>query len=287
MKDELIRGLAFGGQVRFVAAYTKETVEEARRIHQTTPLCSAALGRLLTAGALMGALCKNDSDRITLKIDGAGPIRQITVCAEADSSVRGLLYDPSVDLPLKENGHLDVGSGIGPGTLTVIKDIGLKEPYSGTTELVSGEIGEDLTYYFASSEQTPSSVGLGVLVARDLSILHAGGFLIQLLPFATEETICALEEALSRFSSVTDHFLAGESTEQLMQSILGELDLEERRPVRYHCGCTRERVTAALASLGRDELSSMLAEDKPVTLHCDFCNKDYEFSCDEIRALLN
>ncbi|MCR5250264.1 MAG: Hsp33 family molecular chaperone HslO [Lachnospiraceae bacterium] len=286
MKDELIRGLACGGEVRFAAAYTRDTVEEARRIHDCTPLCSAALGRLLTAGALMGSLCKNDSDRITLKIDGDGPIRQITVCADADLSVRGLLYDPSVELPLKANGHLDVGSGIGRGTLTVIKDIGLKEPYSGTTELVSGEIGDDLTYYFASSEQTPSSVGLGVLVDRDLSILHAGGFLIQLLPFTKEETICALEKALGEFSSVTDHFLAGESLEELMTGLLGPVDVEERRDVRYHCSCTRERVTAALASIGRDELNAMIEEAKPVTLHCDFCGKDYEFAPDEIRALL-
>ncbi|MBP5607715.1 MAG: Hsp33 family molecular chaperone HslO [Lachnospiraceae bacterium] len=286
MSDRLIHGLSDNKEIRFIAAYTKDTVEEARKIHNTSPLCSAALGRLLTAGAMMGSMCKNEEDLITLKIDGDGPIRQMTVSADPQARVRGLMYDPSVELPLKANGHLDVGGGIGAGMLTVIKDLGLKEPYTGQTPLTSGEIGDDLTYYFATSEQTPSAVGLGVLVDTDGSIKHAGGFIIQLMPFASEETISMLEKTLSGMSSVTDHFAAGETLEELMRGLLGDIGVEGELIPRYHCNCSRERVTKALISLGRDELDKMIAEDKPVTLHCDFCNKDYVFETDEIRKLI-
>ena len=235
---------------------------------------------------MMGAMCKNEEDLITLKIDGDGPIRQAAVTADAHGNVKGLLYDPAVELPLKADGHLDVGSAIGRGTLCVIKDLGLKEPYVGQTSLVSGEIGDDLTYYFASSEQVPTSVGLGVLVDTDLSVKHAGGFIIQLLPFASEDTISALEQALGKVRSVTDYFLQGKTPEEMMRNILGEIEIEAVRPVQYHCNCDRERVTKALISLGRKELDEMIADDKPVTLHCDFCNKDYTFSVDELKALL-
>ncbi|MBO6206459.1 MAG: Hsp33 family molecular chaperone HslO [Lachnospiraceae bacterium] len=286
MNDQILQGLAFGNEVRFLAAYTKETVNKAQQIHHTYPVCTAALGRLLTGAAMMGAMCKNEEDLITLKIDGDGPIRQAAVTADAHGNVKGLLYDPAVELPLKANGHLDVGTAIGHGTLCVIKDLGLKEPYVGQTSLVSGEIGEDLTYYFASSEQVPTSVGLGVLVDTDLSVKHAGGFIIQLLPFASEDTISALEQALGKVRSVTDYFLQGKTPEEMMQDILGEIEIEAVRPVQYHCNCDRERVTKALISLGRKELDKMIADDRPVTLHCDFCNKDYTFSVDELKALL-
>ena len=286
MNDQILQGLAFGNEVRFLAAYTKETVNKAQQIHHTYPVCTAALGRLLTGAAMMGAMCKNEEDLITLKIDGDGPIRQAAVTADAHGNVKGLLYDPAVDLPLKANGHLDVGTAIGHGTLCVIKDLGLKEPYVGQTSLVSGEIGEDLTYYFASSEQVPTSVGLGVLVDTDLSVKHAGGFIIQLLPFASEDTISALEQALGKVRSVTDYFLQGKTPEEMMRDILGEIEIEAVRPVQYHCNCDRERVTKALISLGRKELDEMIADDRPVTLHCDFCNKDYTFSVDELKALL-
>lgn len=286
MNDQILQGLAFGNEVRFLAAYTKETVNKAQQIHHTYPVCTAALGRLLTGAAMMGAMCKNEEDLITLKIDGDGPIRQAAVTADAHGNVKGLLYDPAVELPLKANGHLDVGTAIGHGTLCVIKDLGLKEPYVGQTSLVSGEIGEDLTYYFASSEQVPTSVGLGVLVDTDLSVKHAGGFIIQLLPFASEDTISALEQALGKVRSVTDYFLQGKTPEEMMQDILGEIEIEAVRPVQYHCNCDRERVTKALISLGRKELDEMIADDRPVTLHCDFCNKDYTFSVDELKALL-
>ena len=286
MNDQILQGLAFGNEVRFLAAYTKETVNKAQQIHHTYPVCTAALGRLLTGAAMMGAMCKNEEDLITLKIDGDGPIRQAAATADAHGNVKGLLYDPAVELPLKANGHLDVGTAIGHGTLCVIKDLGLKEPYVGQTSLVSGEIGEDLTYYFASSEQVPTSVGLGVLVDTDLSVKHAGGFIIQLLPFASEDTISALEQALGKVRSVTDYFLQGKTPEEMMRDILGEIEIEAVRPVQYHCNCDRERVTKALISLGRKELDEMIADDRPVTLHCDFCNKDYTFSVDELKALL-
>lgn len=286
MKDQIIQGLAFGNEVRFFAAYTKETVNTAQQIHHSYPVCTAALGRLLTGASMMGAMCKNEDDLITLKIDGDGPIRQATVTADAHGNVKGLLYDPAVELPLKADGHLDVGTAVGHGTLCVIKDLGLKEPYVGQTSLVSGEIGDDLTYYFASSEQIPTSVGLGVLVDTDLSVKHAGGFIIQLLPFASEDTISALEQALGRVRSVTDYFLQEKNPEEMMRDILGEIVIEAERPVRYHCNCDRDRVTKALISLGKKELNEMIAEDKPVTLHCDFCNKDYAFSVDELKALL-
>jgi len=286
MSDRLIHGLSGNKELRFVAAYTRDTVEEARRIHNTSPLCSAALGRLLTAGVMMGSMCKSEEDLITLKIDGDGPIRQITVSADPQANVKGLMYDPSVELPLKANGHLDVGGGIGSGMLTVMKDLGLKEPYTGQTPLTSGEIGDDLTYYFAVSEQTPSAVGVGVLVDTDGSIKHAGGFIIQLMPFASEETISMLEKTLAGMSSVTDHFAAGETPEELMRGLLGDIEVEGELTPRYHCNCNRERVTKALISLGRDELDKMIAEGKPVTLHCDFCNKDYVFETDEIKKLI-
>ncbi|MBR1470191.1 MAG: Hsp33 family molecular chaperone HslO [Lachnospiraceae bacterium] len=289
MNDHIIQGLAYNNEVRFFAAYTKDTVNTARQIHHTLPVCTAALGRLLTAAAMMGAMCKNEEDLVTIKIDGDGPIRQATVTTDARSNVKGLLYDPLVELPLKANGHLDVGGAIGHGILSVMKDLGLKEPYAGQTPLVSGEIGEDLTYYFASSEQVPTSVGLGVLVDTDLSVKHAGGFIIQLLPFASEETISALEEAVEKVRSVTDYFLQGKTPEEMMREIFGEtteITIEDTRPVQYLCDCSRARVTKALISLGRDELIDMIREDQPVTLHCDFCNKDYVFSVEEIRALL-
>ena len=291
MKDHIIRGMAAGNEIRFLAGYTRETVETARMTHSTSPVCSAALGRLLTGGALMGAMCKNNDDVLTLKINGDGPIKSITVTADAQLNVKGLIYNNAVDLPLKSNGHLDVGGAVGHGTLVVIRDEGPGDPYVGQTQLVSGEIGEDLTYYFAESEQIPTSVGLGVLVDRDLSIKHAGGFIIQLLPFATEETITKLENKLSSIDSVTNYFERGMSPEEMIRDILGEevfgqdISIEDVRDTQYRCNCSRERVTKALISIGRDELKSMIDDGKPVNLHCDFCNSDYEFTIPEIKQI--
>ena len=238
-------------------------------------------------------MCKNDSDVLTLKVTGNGPIHSITVTADAFSNVKGIIYNNAVDLPLKSNGHLDVGTAVGAGTLTVIRDEGVAEPYVGQTALVSGEIGEDLTYYFAESEQIPTSVGVGVLVDRDLSIKHAGGFIIQLLPFAKEETITTLENSLANVNSVTDYFNKGMSVEDMMRAILGkdvfggDIVIEEPLPVKYHCNCSRERVTKALVSLGRKELQSIIDDGKPITMHCDFCNSDYTFEIPEVQALMS
>ncbi len=293
MKDYIVRGMAAGNEIRFLAAYTRETVETARTTHNLSPVCSAALGRLLTGGALMGAMCKNEDDVLTLKINGTGPAKSLTVTADAHSNVKGIIYNNAVDLPLKENGHLDVGGAIGSGTLVVIRDEGPGEPYVGQTALVSGEIGEDLTYYFAESEQIPTSVGLGVLVDRDLSIKHAGGFIIQLLPFASEETISKLENSLANVQSVTDYFKKGMTPEEMMRDIIGEkvfgtdIMIEETVDTQYHCNCSRERVTKALISIGKDELKSMIDDGEPVNLHCDFCNTDYEFTIPEIQEIYN
>ena len=293
MKDYIVRGMAAGNEIRFLAAYTRETVETARKTHNTSPVCSAALGRLLTGGALMGAMCKNEDDVLTIKVNGDGPAKSITVTADAKLNVKGLIYNNAVDLPLKSNGHLDVGGAVGRGTLVVIRDEGPGEPYVGQTKLVSGEIGEDLTYYFAESEQIPTSVGLGVLVDRDLSIKHAGGFIIQLLPFATDETITKLENRLANIDSVTNYFNRGMTPENMMRDILGEevfgqdIIIEDTRDTQYKCNCSRERVTKALISIGKKELKSMIDDGEPVNLHCDFCNSDYEFTIPEIQEIYN
>ena len=291
MNDYIIRGMAAGNEIRFFAGYTRDLVNEAMHIHNTSPVASAALGRLLTGGALMGAMCKEESEVLTLRIDGDGPIRRITVTADAMSNVKGLVANPSVDVPSRPDGHLNVGGAIGRGTLTVIRDSGIGDPYVGQTALVTGEIGEDLTYYFADSEQIPTSVGLGVLVGRDVTIKHAGGFIIQLLPFASEETINKLENSLAKVKSVTDYFMQGMTPEDMMRSIIGEpvfdtdINIEEKRPTQYFCNCSRERVTKALISIGKKELKSMIDDGEPVNLHCDFCNKDYEFSIPEIKYI--
>lgn len=292
MEDYLIKGMAAGNEIRYFAAYTRESVEKAREIHNTSPVCSAAMGRLLTGGALMGSMCKNDTDVLTLKVEGNGPIHSITVTADAKSNVKGIIYNNNVELPLKPNKHLDVASAVGLGVLTVIRDEGLKEPYVGTTALMTSEIGDDLTYYFAESEQIPTSVGLGVLVDTDYSIKHAGGFIIQLLPFASEETITKLEESIAKVKSVTEYFDKGMTVEEMMRSIIGEevfgcdLTIEEKRSVHYKCNCSRERVTKALISIGRKELQSIINDGEPITMHCDFCNSDYKFEIDEIKKLM-
>ena len=266
MEDYIVRGMAAGNEIRFFAAYTRTTVEKARTTHNLSPVCTAALGRLLTGGALMGAMCKNDTDVLTLKVNGDGPAKAITVTVDAKLNVKGIIYNNQIDLPLKADGHLDVGGAVGRGTLTVIRDEGIGEPYVGQTALVSGEIGEDLTYYFADSEQIPTSVGLGVLVDRDLSVKHAGGFIIQLLPFASEETITKLENSLAAISSVTNYFNDGLTPEEMMESIIGKdvfgdsIHIEDSRKTQYSCNCSRERVTKALISIGKKELKSIMIQ---------------------------
>jgi molecular chaperone Hsp33 len=286
MKDHIIRGITENREVRFFAAYTREICETARTTHGLSPVCTAALGRLLTAGAIMGAMCKNESDVLTLRIEGDGPLSKVTVTADAHCHVKGLVSATDIWNAPKANGHLDVGGAIGKGTLFVIRDTGLAEPYVGQTKLVSGEIAEDLTYYFASSEQIPTSVGLGVLIDRNLTVQHAGGFLIQLMPFASDETVSRLEKSLTGMESVTEFFRKGKTPEDMMREILGSIIIEEERDTEYHCSCSRERVERVLISLGKENLEEMIEDGDPVTMHCDFCNTDYTFSVDELKEIL-
>ncbi len=287
MQDEVIRGMAAGNEVRFFAAYTRGVAEEARKRHELSPVAAAALGRTLTAGTMMGAMCKNDTDVLTLQIKGDGPIGGITVTAKADASVKGLVQNPDVILPARADGHLDVGSAVGRGMLRVIRDAGLKDPYVGQTELVTGEIAEDLTYYFASSEQIPTSVGLGVLMHPDNYVKHAGGFIIQLMPFASDMTVRWLEEVLEGVHSVTEYFDDGYTLDEFVYALLGrDAAIEKRMPAAFHCDCSRSRVEKVLISIGRNDLEDMIREGKPVNLHCDFCNTDYTFTVDELKCIV-
>lgn len=288
MNDVIIRGMAADNQVRFFAAYTKKLVETAHTIHNTSPVATAALGRLLTAGSIMGSMCKNDSDVLTLQIQCSGPIKGLTVTANAHAQVKGYVNNPNVDLPLSNKGKLDVGKALDLGVLSVIKDIGLKEPYVGQTNLVTGEIAEDLTYYFATSEQIPTSVALGVLVDRDLSVRHAGGFIIQLMPYATEELISDLENRLKDFSSITSLMEQGMTPEDMMHKLFDGYDMELTDSVtpEYHCDCSRERSYKAIASISRKDIEEMIADNEPIEVGCHFCNKKYTFSVDDLKNML-
>ena len=288
MEDYIIRGMACGNQVRFFAAVTTNLVEEARRHHDTSPVATAALGRLLTAGAMMGAMCKNDTDVITLQINCSGPIGGLIVTADARADVKGYVFHKDVMLSPSKTGKLDVGKALDLGVLTVIKDLGLKEPYSGQTHLVSGEIAEDLTYYFASSEQIPTSVALGVLMNKNNTVRQAGGFIIQMMPYAREETISALEEHLQNYSSVTSHLDAGETPEMIAASLFGDMGyvVEDKMPTRFYCNCSKERVKNAVVSVGKKEIEEMIEEGKPIEVNCHFCNSHYIFDVDELKELL-
>lgn len=288
MEDYLVRAIAANGQVRAFAAYTKNTVETARQAHNTSPVVTAGLGRLLTAGAMMGSMMKGDRDVLTIKAEGSGPVGHYLVTADSKGNVKGYAANPNVILPANAAGKLDVGGSLGVGLLTVIKDLGLKEPYTGTCELVSGEIAEDLTYYFASSEQTPSSVGLGVLMTKDNTVNVAGGFIIQLMPDATEETISIVEEKISTIKSVTSMFENGLDPEGIINLILGGLDPEilDKMPVRFYCNCSKERVSKALIAIGRKELDNIIEENEPIEVKCHFCNKAYNFTVDELKKLV-
>lgn len=288
MSDYIIRATAAGGQIRAFAATTRETVEYARQAHNTSPVATAALGRLLTGGAMMGVMMKGEDDLLTIKIEGDGPIGGLTVTADSKGNVKGYVFHPEVMLPPNEKGKLDVGGALGIGVLSVIKDIGLKDPYVGQTILVSGEIAEDLTYYFTASEQTPSSVALGVLMNRENTVRQAGGFILQLLPGASEEIISGLEKRLGEITSITALLDAGKTPEMILEYLLGEFGLEilDRIPVRFTCNCSRQRIEKALISVGRQELQSMIDEGKTVEVNCHFCNKMYSVTVDELKHLL-
>ncbi len=244
MKDYIVRGTAANNQVRAFAITNKDVVEEARLSHQTSPLVSAALGRLMTAASMMGSMLKNDKDLLTLQIRGDGPIGGLVVTSDSKANVKGYPFTPQVDLPLKTNGKLDVSTGLGNGILNIIRDTGLKNPYVGQTHLVSGEIAEDITYYYATSEQVPSAVALGVLVDKDYSIKQSGGFIIQLLPDADEEIIQQLEEKIGSLPPITTLMNTGKTPEEILELLLGDMDFKimDKVPTKFHCNCTKERV---------------------------------------------
>ena len=286
--DYILRATAGNGAVRVFVANTRETVEKAFEYHKTSPVISAALGRALTGAAMMGSMLKGEDDMLTLQIKGDGPAGIITVTSDSKSRVKGYAGNPRVELPLTEDGKLDVKTAIGKGTLTVMKDMGLKEPYVGQIPLTSGEIAEDLTYYFAKSEQTPSAVALGVLVDKDYSIKQAGGFIIQLMPEADEDTIFSLEIKLNEIEPVTTMLEKGMTPEDIMDYLIGDLEpnILDKVPVEYYCNCSRERVEKALVSIGKKEIAKIIEEDGKATLHCHFCNKDYEFGEEDLMKIL-
>lgn len=288
MNDYMIRATAADGQIRAFAATTKEMVETAKNAHNTSPIATAALGRLMTAAAMMGSDLKGEGELLTLRIEGDGPIGGLLVTADGKGDVKGYAFNPDVMLPPNAQGKLDVGGSLGLGVLSVIKDIGLKEPYVGQTQLVTGEIAEDLTYYFATSEQVPSSVALGVLMNKDNTVRQAGGFIIQLLPGASDEIIDKLEAKLSGISSITALLNAGKTPEEILTDILGEFGLEilSKMPVQFRCDCDRSRVEKAIISIGRKEIQDMIDEGKEIEVNCQFCNKHYKFSVDELGEML-
>lgn len=286
--DYMIRATAAQGQIRAFAANTRKLVETARKAHNTSPVATAALGRLLTAGAMMGSMMKGEEDLLTIKIQGDGPIEGLTVTADSKGNVKGYAHNPVVILPANSQGKLDVGGALGVGVLSVIQDIGLKEPYVGQTILVTGEIAEDLTYYYATSEQTPSSVALGVLMNKDNTVKQAGGFILQLMPGAAEGMIENLEEKLKHLPSVTTLLDQGMTPESILERLLGDLELEitDKLETRFFCNCDKKRVEKALISIGREELKSMIDDNKPVEINCHFCNHNYTFSVQELEELM-
>ena len=284
MSDYIIRATGANHQVRIFAATTKELVETAREDHQTSPVVTAALGRLLTAGAMMGLMLKGEKDKLTLQIKCDGPISGLTVTADSKAFVKGYVNNPQVMLPPSKAGKLDVGRALGQGVLSVIKDMGLKEPYAGQTHLVSGEIAEDLTYYFTASEQVNSSVALGVLMEKNNTVKQAGGFIIQVMPSAKEEVISKIEDNLKDIHSITSLLEAGYTPEDVIKRVLNGLEIEmlDQVPTRFYCDCSKEKIEKVLISMGDQEIKAMIEDKEPVEVHCHFCNKDYIFQTDEL-----
>lgn len=288
MKDYIVRATAANNQIRAFAATTRNLVEEARSVHNTSPVATAALGRLLTAGAMMGSMMKGEKDLLTLQIGCSGPIKGLTVTADSKGNVKGYVNEPNVMLPANEKGKLDVGRALDLGVLSVIKDMGLKDPYVGQTNLVSGEIAEDLTYYYATSEQVPSSVALGVLMNKDNTVKCAGGFIIQLMPFAEDDIVDRLEKKIGEISSITSLLDQGMTPEAILIEVLGEFGLQfnETSETRFECNCSKERVEKAIISIGKKDIKEMIDDAKPIEVNCHFCNKNYTFSVDELKDML-
>jgi len=288
MSDYIIRATAANSQIRAFAAVTTETVETARKAHNTSPVATAALGRLLTGGAMMGVMMKGEKDILTLQIHAGGPLQGITVTADSRGRVKGYVGNPNVCIPANSKGKLDVAGAVGVGFMNVIKDMGLKEPYLGQVALQTSEIAEDLTYYFATSEQVPSAVGLGVLMNKDNTVRQAGGFIVQLMPFADESVISKLEENVGKINSVTNLLEEGHTAESLLEAVLEGFDIEinDRVPTEFYCNCSKERVEKALVSIGRKDLNELIQEGKEVEMNCHFCNTNYTFSVEELKEIL-
>lgn len=287
MADYMVRATAADAQIRAFAVTSRELVEYARAAHDTSPVVTAALGRLMTGALMMGSMLKEEEDILTLQIRGDGPVHGLTATADSTGHVKGYADHPQAMMPPNGAGKLDVGGVIGAGVLHVMKDMGLKEPYASTVTLQTGEIGDDLTYYFAASEQVPSVVALGVLMNRDNTVRQAGGFIIQLMPFTSEEVISRLEERLTKITSVTELLEKGKTPEEILENVLGEFGLEitDRMPVSFRCDCSRERVEKVLISLGKKDRQELIDEGKDVELHCHFCNRNYVFSVEEVKNL--
>lgn len=288
--DKLVRATAKGGQVRIFAAITTELVNEAVSMHQCAPTAAAAFGRMLTAGTLMGTMLKSNKDSLTIEINGGGEAKGVLVTAHADSSVKGYIGNPNVDLPANSKGKLDVSSAIGlDGYLRVIKDMGLREPYVGQVPIYTGEIGDDLAYYYTVSEQTPSAVGLGVLVDVDMSVAAAGGFIIQMLPGADELLADMITYRLEEIPSITEFITKGMSIEEILEFIFEDMELKINEDIipTYKCDCSRERVEKALISIGKTDLEELYNEGKTEEINCHFCNKNYEFNKEDIKKLLD
>ena len=285
MDDYIIRASAKGGFARVFAALSRNTTEKSRKLHNTSPVATAALGRTLTGTAMMGLMLKNEGDLITVSIKGDGPLGGILVTANKNADVKGYVLNPDVFIPSKPNGKLDVSGAVGGGTLSIVRDSGLKEPYVGKIPLVSGEIAEDLTYYFAKSEQIPTSIGLGVLVDVDGAVLQAGGFIVQLLPGCDAAFADELQQKITEMPTVTTLLSSGKSIEEIIEDLIPDIEIFEKLPMRYHCDCSRERIEKALIAVGRDDLTKIIKEDHGAEICCHFCDKTYKFNEAELTDL--
>ena len=285
--DYIVRAVAADKQIRAFAITSREMVETARQHHNTSPVATAALGRLLTGGAMMGVMMKGEKDMLTLMMKGDGPINGVTVTADSKGNVKGYVGNPNVLIPANYAGKLDVGAAIGYGTLTVIKDMGLKEPYVSQVPLATSDFAEDLTYYFASSEQVPSAVGLGVLMSKDNTVKQAGGFIVQLMPFADEEVINKLEERVNNISSVTEMLEKGMTPEDILKEVMGDMDVEftDKIETGFVCNCGKEKIAKALAGISKKDMDEIINDGKEIEVKCDFCNTTYKFSVEELQTL--
>ena len=287
MSDYIVRATAANGQIRAFAITSRELTETARIRHNTSPVMTAALGRLLSGAVMMGAMMKGEKDLLTIQIQGSGPAKALTVTADSAGHVKGYPEVADVILPPNAQGKLDVGGAIGIGVMSVIKDLGMKEPYVGQIALQTGEIADDLTYYFVTSEQIPSSVGLGVLMNKNNTVKQAGGFILQLMPFTDEETIAKLEKQIADLKSITALLEKGDTPEQLLKEVLGDIPFEvtDTLPASFHCNCSKERISKPLATIGRKDLDEMIADGNGIEVKCHFCNTSYQFDTEELKEI--